>query len=114
MIAANIDTAFIVQSCHFDFNPRRLDRYLIMAADGHVEPIVILTKTDLIPRNELEQKVAIVSSVANARVLASATSAVSGLTSFSRHSARKDLLPARVIRCRQNDLDQSPLGPGCS
>lgn len=70
MIAANIDTAFIVQSCHFDFNPRRLDRYLIMAADGHVEPIVILTKTDLIPRNELEQKVAIVSSVANARVLA--------------------------------------------
>ena len=34
MIAANIDGAFIVQSCHFDFNPRRLDRYLVMAADG--------------------------------------------------------------------------------
>ena len=50
MIAANIDTAFIVQSCHFDFNPRRLDRYLVMAADGHVEPVVVLTKTDLIPR----------------------------------------------------------------
>ncbi len=27
MIAANIDTAFIVQSCHFDFNPHRMDRY---------------------------------------------------------------------------------------
>jgi putative ribosome biogenesis GTPase RsgA len=38
MIAANIDSAFIVQSCHFDFNPSRLDRYLVMAADGHVEP----------------------------------------------------------------------------
>ena len=48
MIAANIDTAFIVQSCHFDFNLRRMDRYLVMAADGRVEPIVILTKTDLI------------------------------------------------------------------
>ncbi len=54
MIAANIDTAFIVQSCHFDFNPRRLDRYLVMAADGHVEPVVVLTKTDLIPRDELD------------------------------------------------------------
>ncbi len=70
MIAANIDTAFIVQSCHFDFNPRRLDRYLVMAADGYVEPIVILTKTDLITRSELEQKVAIVDSVAKAKVLA--------------------------------------------
>jgi ribosome biogenesis GTPase / thiamine phosphate phosphatase len=70
MIAANIDAAFIVQSCHFDFNPRRLDRYLVMAADGHVEPIVILTKTDLITNDELQQKLAIVGSVAKARVLA--------------------------------------------
>ena len=69
MIAANIDTAFIVQSCHFDFNPRRLDRYLVMAADGHVEPIVILTKTDLVTRDEFEQKLAIVTSVTQARVL---------------------------------------------
>ena len=56
MIASNIDTAFIVQSCHFDFNLRRMDRYLVMAADGGVEPIVVLTKTDLIPDAELEQK----------------------------------------------------------
>jgi len=58
MIAANIDTAFIVQSCHFDFNLPRLNRYLVMAADGHVEPIVILTKTDLISHDELHQKLA--------------------------------------------------------
>lgn len=69
MIAANIDTTFIVQSCHFDFNPRRLDRYLVMAADGHVEPIVILTKIDLITSDELEQKLAIVRSVTKARAL---------------------------------------------
>ena len=60
MIAANIDTALIVQSCHFDFNPSRLDRYLIMATDGHVEPIVILTKTDLITQDELDQRLAII------------------------------------------------------
>jgi ribosome biogenesis GTPase / thiamine phosphate phosphatase len=70
MIAANIDTAFIVQSCHFDFNPHRLDRYLVMAAEGHVEPIVIITKTDLIPREELVQKLSIIGSVTNVRVIA--------------------------------------------
>ena len=58
MIAANIDVAFIVQSCHFDFNVRRMERYLVMAVDGGVEPIVVLTKTDLITPSELEQKVA--------------------------------------------------------
>ena len=70
MIAANIDIAFIVQSCHFDFNPHRLDRYLVMAADGGVEPIVILTKTDLITQDELVQKLAIINSVTKARVIA--------------------------------------------
>jgi ribosome biogenesis GTPase len=71
MIAANIDMAFIVQSCHFDFNIRRMDRYLVMAADGNVEPIVILTKTDLITQDELEQKLrAIKSTAITARVLA--------------------------------------------
>lgn len=58
MIAANIDVAFIIQSCHFDFNLPRLNRYLVMAADGHVEPIVILAKTDLISSDELQQKIA--------------------------------------------------------
>jgi ribosome biogenesis GTPase len=71
MIAANIDVAFIVQSCHYDFNVRRMDRYLVMAADGGVEPIVVLTKTDLIAPEELEQKLfAITSSAITARVLA--------------------------------------------
>ena len=69
MIAANIDVAFIVQSCHFDFNVRRMDRYLVMAADGGVEPIVVLTKTDLIAPEELEQELAaITSSTITARV----------------------------------------------
>jgi ribosome biogenesis GTPase / thiamine phosphate phosphatase len=71
MIAANLDVAFIVQSCHFDFNVRRMDRYLVMAVDGGVEPIVVLTKTDLNTPEELEQKlVAIKSTAITARVLA--------------------------------------------
>lgn len=55
MIAANIDVAFIVQACHFDFNVRRLERYLVMVRDGHVEPVLLLTKTDLVTPQELEQ-----------------------------------------------------------
>lgn len=57
MIAANIDVAFIVQSCHFDFNVRRLERYLVMTNEGHIEPVVLLTKTDLISPDALKQLV---------------------------------------------------------
>jgi ribosome biogenesis GTPase len=84
MIAANIDTALIVQSCHFDFNPRRLDRYLVMASEGHVEPIVVLTKTDLITRDELEQKLAIVTSVTKAKVLGLSNITGIGFDEFQR------------------------------
>ncbi len=48
MIAANVDVVFIVQSCHFDFNLRRLERYLVMAREGGAAPQVLLTKTDLV------------------------------------------------------------------
>jgi ribosome biogenesis GTPase len=48
MIAANVDFVIIVQSCHFDFNLRRLERYLVMAREGGATPLVLLTKTDLV------------------------------------------------------------------
>lgn len=57
MIAANIDVAFIVQSCHFDFNVRRLERYLVMTREGNIEPVILLTKTDLVSPTTLEQLV---------------------------------------------------------
>lgn len=91
MIAANIDVAFIVQSCHFDFNPRRLDRYLVMAADGGVEPVIMLTKTDLIPRDEVEQKLATIRSAAKAGGLALSSITGSGFEEF-----RKMLCPGRT------------------
>ncbi len=69
MIAANVDTAFLVQSCHFDFNPNRLERYLAMAGDGGVEPVVVLTKTDLITREDLEHKLDILRMVTRCSVI---------------------------------------------
>lgn len=47
LIAANLDTLFIVSSCDHDFNPSRLERYLSLAADADVQPVVVLTKADL-------------------------------------------------------------------
>lgn len=55
MIASNIDVALIVQSCHFDFNINRLERYLVMVKDGHVLPMILLTKTDLVSPEILGQ-----------------------------------------------------------
>lgn len=62
LIASNIDVAFIIQACDYDFNLRRLDRYLVMASEGHIEARIILSKTDLISPVELEQKVAQITS----------------------------------------------------
>ena len=47
MIAANVDYVIVVQSCHYDFNLKRLERYLVMVKDGGAVPVVLLTKTDL-------------------------------------------------------------------
>jgi ribosome biogenesis GTPase len=47
ILAANINTAFLLQSLNRDFNPRRLERYLTMAWDSGANPVVLLTKLDL-------------------------------------------------------------------
>jgi len=82
MVAANVDTAFLVQSCHYDFNLQRLERYLTMAADGHVEPVVVLTKTDLVGAEELEWKLGSVRAVAGREPLAVSCVSGSGLGAF--------------------------------
>lgn len=52
LIAANVDTLFVVSSCNQDFNAARLERYLALARDAEVTPVVILTKADLTERPE--------------------------------------------------------------
>ncbi|OXT02116.1 ribosome small subunit-dependent GTPase A [Notoacmeibacter marinus] len=48
LIAANIDTIFIVSSCNQDFNIARLERYVAIAFEADVTPVVVLTKADLV------------------------------------------------------------------
>jgi ribosome biogenesis GTPase len=45
-IAANLDTLFVVTSCNEDFNPSRLERYLAVAFEAKVEPVIVLTRAD--------------------------------------------------------------------
>ncbi|MEE4347247.1 MAG: ribosome small subunit-dependent GTPase A [Paracoccaceae bacterium] len=46
LLAANVDTLFITTSCNADFNAARLERYLVLALDAGVAPVIVLTKTD--------------------------------------------------------------------
>jgi len=48
VLAANIDVAFLIQSLPLDFNVRRLERYLAMAWESGAQPVVLLTKIDLV------------------------------------------------------------------
>ncbi len=92
MIAANIDVAFIVQSCHFDFNVRRLERYLVMVKEGHIEPVILLTKTDLISPEVLEQ---LVDEIRRAGVVARIV-ALSNVTGEGVDQIRELMLPGKT------------------
>lgn len=56
IIAANVDVAFIVESIDRDFNLNRFERYFVIANDGGVKPVIVLNKTDLISKEELDSK----------------------------------------------------------
>ena len=46
VIAANIDSVFVVCGLDADFNPRRIERYLLLVGGSGVQPVVVLTKSD--------------------------------------------------------------------
>jgi len=47
IVAANIDTVFLVMGLDGDYNPRRLERYLLMASESGARPVVLLNKSDV-------------------------------------------------------------------
>ncbi|MCK9537987.1 ribosome small subunit-dependent GTPase A [Dokdonella sp.] len=48
VIATNIDTVFVLVGLDGDFNPARIERYLVLIQDSGATPVVVLTKADLI------------------------------------------------------------------
>ncbi len=53
VIAANIDTIFIVTSCNQEFNESRLERYLAVTSESGAQAVVILTKMDLVAQADI-------------------------------------------------------------
>lgn len=62
IVAANIDTVFLVCGLDGDFNLRRIERYLILANNSGANPVIVLNKADLC--NSLEDNVSKVEAVA--------------------------------------------------
>jgi ribosome biogenesis GTPase len=62
VVAANVDLVFIVSGLGHDFNLRRLERYLTAAWQSGAQPVVVLTKLDLV--DDAEERVAEVESIA--------------------------------------------------
>lgn len=48
VVAANIDVVFLVSGLDNDFNPRRIERYLVTAWDSGATPVIVLNKADLV------------------------------------------------------------------
>ncbi|WP_339135738.1 MAG: ribosome small subunit-dependent GTPase A [Candidatus Electrothrix sp. GW3-4] len=64
LIAANIDVAFIVQSLNENFNLRRLERYLVMVNEAEIQPVVLLSKSDLLDEAEIAIRITEIHSIA--------------------------------------------------
>lgn len=89
MIAANVDYVIIVQSCHFDFNLKRLERYLVMVNEGGAEPYILLTKTDLVEPAVLDSQLSDIRSAG----IAAPVITLSNITQEGIDDLRRLLLP---------------------
>lgn len=70
IIATNMDIIFIVQGLDKNFNLRRLERFLVIAAHSGATPVLLLSKSDLLPQEELQILLEEVSTIAkNARLI---------------------------------------------
>lgn len=52
VLAANIDTVFLVNGLDSDFSLRRIERYMTTVYDSNMSPVIILNKTDLVENPE--------------------------------------------------------------
>jgi ribosome biogenesis GTPase len=87
MIAANVDIALIIQACDADFNIRRMERYMVMVREGQVEPVILLSKTDLVtPAEVVHRTEEIRSARIDARIIPFSNTSGSGL-----HTLRQSL-----------------------
>ena len=92
MIAANVDYVIIVQSCHVDFNLKRLERFLVMVRNGGAEPYILLTKMDLVEPAVLGSQLAAI----RAAGIAAPVISSSNVTQEGVDDLRRLLLPGKT------------------
>lgn len=94
IIASNIDTAFIVQAVDRDFNLNRIERYLTICNTSNIEPIVVLSKIDLVDNSILYEMIeSIQKRMQNVPVYAISNASLEGI------KALKDNIEKRKTYC---------------
>jgi ribosome biogenesis GTPase / thiamine phosphate phosphatase len=91
VVAANVDTVFLVSACGREFNPRRIERYLTAAWESGADPVVVINKVDLADRP------AEILAEADAVAFGVPVHAVSGVTGAGLEALEPYLLPARTV-----------------
>ena len=92
IVAANVDTVFLVSALGHDLNLRRLERYLTAAWDSGAEPVIVLTKADL-HLGAVPETVADVEAIA----FGVPVHAVSNVTGEGLHALDRYLGPGRTV-----------------
>lgn len=91
VVAANVHTAFVMVGLDGDFNVRRIERYLALAWQGGVDPVILLNKSDLhgSPRAAVDEVLRVASGAPVHPVSAKRGEGLDALSPY--------LLPARTI-----------------
>ena len=90
VVAANVDTVFIVTGLDGNFNVRRIERYLTAARDSGASPVIVLNKSDL--RDDLAEVIAEVEAIA----LGTPVAAVSARDGSNLDSLRRHVGPGKT------------------
>lgn len=86
IIAANLDVIFIVEAADRDFNLNRFERYLVLAREGGIMPVIILNKSDLLSNLEQNQILEqLQQRFAGVEVLCTSTVTEEGLTTLANY-----------------------------
>ena len=94
VLAANIDVVFLVSGLDHDFNPRRIERYLVTAWDSGAAPVIVLNKADLVadPATFVAEVEAVAPDVPVLAVSARAPASVAALRQHLGHGRTAALL----------------------
>ena len=91
VLAANIDVLFIVSGLDRDYNPRRIERFLVMANESGARPVVLLNKADLAAELNLD----LAEIVATVQLL---SPAITVLPISARSDENLDAIPAQLAQ----------------